>query len=106
MAMCLPLTAGCIHATDAAGVEMGKQSKPYLFQLMGRTSMDNRSKELRLTEAAMEEIGCDVANEALHHIDTMYPKMWEGVSQSARISIRNTIISKVKVELMREVDDE
>jgi len=35
-----------------------------------------------------------VASEVLHHIDTMYPNMWEGVAKTARTSIRNTIKEK------------
>ena len=38
----------------------------------------------------------DVANEVLHHIDIMYPKMWKAVARTARTSIRNTIKSKVR----------
>lgn len=46
-----------------------------------------------------EETECraeEVATNVIHHIDTMYPNMWEGVPKTARVSIRNTIIREVK----------
>lgn len=36
-----------------------------------------------------------VAAEVLHHIDTMYPKMWEGVPRTARTSVRNCLIREI-----------
>jgi hypothetical protein len=38
-----------------------------------------------------------LAETVLHHIDTMYPRMWAGVSKSARMSLRNTIKIEVKM---------
>ena len=37
----------------------------------------------------------DVAQQVIHHIDTMYPAMWKGAPQTARTSIRNTVYSRV-----------
>lgn len=36
-----------------------------------------------------------VANHVIQHIDDMYPKMWEGVPKTARVSVRNTIYNRV-----------
>jgi len=41
--------------------------------------------------AAAEAIATDV----IHHIDTMYPAIWQGVPQMARRSVRNTVINGV-----------
>lgn len=43
----------------------------------------------------LKDLAHDVASEVLHHIDTMYPVMWQGAPQSARISVRNTIVQAV-----------
>jgi len=43
----------------------------------------------------LEDMAHDVASEVLHHIDTMYPDMWRHAPQSARTSVRNTIIQAV-----------
>jgi hypothetical protein len=42
-----------------------------------------------------KEVAKEAANEAIWHIDTMYPKIWLNVPKSARRSIRNTIYNKV-----------
>ena len=42
-------------------------------------------------EAALRaEIAADVAMDVLHHIDTLYPAMWDGVAKAARTSLCNT----------------
>lgn len=38
----------------------------------------------------------DAATQILHHVDTMYPKMWNGVAKTARTSIRNVIKSQIR----------
>ena len=42
-----------------------------------------------------EEMTDEIATNILHHIDIMYPAMWVGVPKTARISLRNTILSHV-----------
>ena len=37
-----------------------------------------------------EDLAHQAAGEIIHHIDTMYPVMWQGVGKCARTSIRNT----------------
>jgi hypothetical protein len=51
------------------------------------------------TPSLLQETAEDIAAAVLHHIDTMYPQMWQGVPKTARISLRNTIIAKVIAEL-------
>lgn len=46
-----------------------------------------------------------IAEEVIGHIDTMYPKMWEGVSKNARRSLRGCIINEVRNELLRAVHE-
>lgn len=48
-----------------------------------------------------KQIAERVAEEAIGHIDTMYPKMWENVPRSARVSLRGSIINTVVSELER-----
>lgn len=36
-----------------------------------------------------------ISLELIHHIDIMYPKMWEGCPKSARTSIGNTVYNKM-----------
>ena len=55
-------------------------------------SMKARIRALEADRAELHEYIDDIAVEVLHHIDTMYPKMWDGVAKGARTSIRNTII--------------
>lgn len=43
----------------------------------------------------LEDAADSVASEVLHHIDQMYPAMWEGVPKAARTSVRNTIRQQV-----------
>ena len=45
--------------------------------------------------ALRAEIAADVAMDVLHHIDTLYPAMWDGVAKAARTSLRNTIKQSV-----------
>lgn len=40
------------------------------------------------------EVARAVADEVIHHIDTMYPAMWGVVPKAARTSVRNTIINQ------------
>ena len=47
----------------------------------------------------LTEIAEDVAAEILHHIDIMYPHMWTPVANSARTSIRNTIVNQVQMRI-------
>ena len=41
-----------------------------------------------------------VAQAVIHHIDQMYPGMWQGVPKTARTSVRNTIRREVERALM------
>lgn len=43
----------------------------------------------------LEDAADSIASEVLHHIDQMYPAMWEGVPKTARTSVRNTIRQQV-----------
>lgn len=47
-------------------------------------------------EPETDDRAFDIAMSALHHIDTMYPGMWNGVPKSARLSLRNHIWNHVK----------
>ena len=38
----------------------------------------------------------EIAESIIGHIDTMYPKMWEGVPKTARMSLRNTVLNLLK----------
>lgn len=50
-------------------------------------------------ESNVEYISEGIKNEIIHHIDRMYPKMWEGVPKSARTSLSNTLISAVELRI-------
>lgn len=43
-----------------------------------------------------EELIEGVAEDVIGHIDWAYPDMWKAVARSARISIRNTVINKLR----------
>jgi hypothetical protein len=43
-------------------------------------------------EQQAKELAERIATEVLYHIDEMYPNMWEGVPNAARLSVRNTIL--------------
>lgn len=51
------------------------------------------AEDCRECDLEVEEWRGDIADAVLRHIDTMYPKMWEGVPKTARLSIRNTVIN-------------
>lgn len=51
------------------------------------------------------DCGYDVACKVLHHIDTMYPVMWDDAPKSARESVGNTIIREVRRVVEEEKSD-
>lgn len=48
-----------------------------------------------------EEAAEWAAIRVMHHIDTMYPAIWQGVPTTAKESIKNTMIAEFKKELDR-----
>ena len=40
-----------------------------------------------------------VADRVLRHIDSVYPALWAQVPRAARVSVRNSIVAAVRVEL-------
>lgn len=50
---------------------------------------------LRAPNDEEKEAARDVAVHVIQHIDDMYPKMWDGVTKTARVSVRNTIYNRV-----------
>lgn len=50
---------------------------------------------LRAPNDEEKEAARDVAAHVIQHIDDMYPKMWDGVPKTARVSVRNTIYNRV-----------
>jgi hypothetical protein len=62
----------------------------------GVGSTDSAPETKALREALDPE---SFAVHVLHHIDEMYPSMWDSVPKSARTSIRNTIINRLRAAL-------
>jgi len=45
-----------------------------------------------------DEIAAQVlVTQVMAHIDTMYPKVWDAMSASAKVSIRNTMRAQAKI---------
>jgi len=67
----------------------------------GRMSHVFADQQIQLMEAVLDTLkdldytSQDVATAVLHHIDTMYPAMWDAVAKAARTSIRNTILQEI-----------
>lgn len=40
-----------------------------------------------------------IADRVLQHIDAVYPAIWAKVPRSARVSVRNSIVTAVRVEV-------
>ena len=57
--------------------------------------------ETSLRAEDMNSIAEDVAMDVLHHIDALYPAMWDGVAKAARTSLRNTIKQPVVQRMPR-----
>jgi len=47
-----------------------------------------------------------VAIRVLHHIDTMYPKLWETVPKNARYSVRNTLQRELEQAIKAAIADQ
>jgi ribosomal protein L37E len=63
----------------------------------GRCEACDRDRKEQIHDAAYH-----VASNVLNHIDSMYPRMWEGATQSCRTSVRNCIVNQVVSVLSRE----
>lgn len=61
------------------------------YKMVKESRMDKET-----LQAASEEVAEAVANEVIYHIDQMYPKMWEGVPKTARVSVRNVVEAQSK----------
>jgi len=73
-------------------------------QACGATGTPNKgldAKRARHETSLRAEIAADVAMDVLHHIDALYPAMWDGVAKAARTSLRNTIKQPVVQRMPR-----
>ena len=43
----------------------------------------------------VKEIAMDIGKAVVHHIETMYPVMFDAVASAARLSIRNTVYNEI-----------
>lgn len=57
-------------------------------QACGATGTPMDAERARHETSLRVEIDADVAMDVLHHIDTLYPAMWDGVAKAARTSLR------------------
>ncbi len=51
----------------------------------------------------IKDVAMDIGKAVVHHIETMYPKMFDAVGQSAKLSVRNTVFNEIMAAL--EVND-
>lgn len=62
---------------------------------IAHSSIPPESPPKRTPTEADKQRARSVARNAVHHVDEMYPKMWEGVPKTARTSLQNTIYNQV-----------
>lgn len=47
----------------------------------------------------IKEVAMDIGKAVVHHIETMYPAMFEAVAANARISVRNCVHNEIMAAL-------
>jgi len=86
--------------------EKGEIVNPYVHEHASEPQPDfekmqdeigSLKSEISALKEWRSDVAYSVAHALLHHIDQMYPKMWEGVAKSARLSIKNTILRALEL---------
>lgn len=47
----------------------------------------------------IKEIAMDIGKAVVHHIETMYPAMFQAVAGTAKLSVRNTVYNEIMAAL-------
>jgi hypothetical protein len=72
-----------------------KARSPIEMMIDAACGVTDEPPPLRSPNDEEKEAARDVAAHVIQHIDDMYPKMWDGVPKTARVSVRNTIYNRV-----------
>ena len=72
-----------------------KARSPIEMMIDAACGISDEPPPLRAPNDEEKEAARDVAAHVIQHIDDMYPKMWEGMPKTARVSVRNTIYNRV-----------
>ena len=83
------------HAESRESAQTMKARSPIEMMIDAACGITNEPPPIRAPNDEEKEAARDVAAHVIQHIDDMYPKMWDGVPKTARVSVRNTIHNRV-----------
>jgi hypothetical protein len=63
-----------------------------------------QSEQVKNYENLIKEIAMDIGKEVVHHIEIMYPQMFDAVGSSAKLSVKNCVYNQIIAAI--EVNDE